>query len=120
LRVVQAQRLVRRLCPNCKQQYAPTPEMIQKYGFKETDVLYTHVGCENCNGLGYKGRVGVYEVIFISPTLADMIQRREPLPALQAQARKEGAKLIFESGMEKVRQGHTSLEEIVTVSHGEE
>ncbi|NLO92320.1 MAG: Flp pilus assembly complex ATPase component TadA [Elusimicrobia bacterium] len=120
LRVVEAQRLVRRLCPNCKQQYAPTPEMIQKYGFKESDILYTHVGCEACNGLGYKGRVGIYEVVFISPTLADMIQRREPLPALQSQARKEGAKLLFESGLEKARQGHTSLEEVVTVSTGEE
>ena len=120
LRVVEAQRLVRRLCANCKQQYAPTPEMIQKYGFKETDTLYTHVGCENCNGLGFKGRVGIYEVVFISPTLSDMIQRREPLPALQSQARKEGAKLLFDSGIDKVRQGHTSLEEVVTVSSGEE
>jgi type IV pilus assembly protein PilB len=116
LRVVEAQRLVRRLCPNCKQSYAPTGEMIKKYGFAETDTLYTHVGCEQCNGLGYKGRVGLYEVIFISPTLSDMIQRREPLPALTAQAKREGFKFLFDVGIDKVREGATSLEEIVTVS----
>lgn len=116
LRVVEAQRLVRRLCPSCKQQYAPTPEMVQKYGFTEADTLFTHVGCEQCNGLGYKGRVGLYEVIFISPTLADMIQRREPLPALVAQAKREGATTLFDAGLEKVKKGVTSLAEVVTIT----
>ena len=116
LRVVEAQRLIRRLCPNCKQSYAPTPEMIKKYGFTETDVLYTHVGCEQCNGLGYKGRVGLYEVIFVTAALSDMIQRREPLPALTAQAKREGTHFLFDVGLDKVRAGQTSLEEVVTVA----
>jgi type IV pilus assembly protein PilB len=116
LRVVEAQRLIRRLCPNCKQSYAPTPDMIRKYGFSESDVLYTHVGCEQCNGLGYKGRVGIYEVIFISPAISDMIQRREPLPALVAQAKREGMHFLFDVGLDKVREGTTSLEEVVTVA----
>ncbi|MDD2773444.1 MAG: GspE/PulE family protein [Elusimicrobiales bacterium] len=116
LRVVEAQRLVRRLCNNCRQAYTPTMEMIKKYGFSETDTLYTHVGCEQCNGLGYKGRIGLYEVIFISAALADMIQRREPLPALTAQAKREGFKFLFDVGIDKVKEGATSLEEIVTVA----
>jgi len=116
LRLVEAQRLIRRLCPNCKQAYKPNPELIQKYGFSESDTLYTHVGCEQCNGLGYKGRVGLYEVIFISRALADMIQRHEPLPALIAQAKRDGAKMIFDAGIDKVREGATSLEEVITVA----
>ncbi|MFA5162039.1 MAG: GspE/PulE family protein [Elusimicrobiales bacterium] len=116
LRVVEAQRLVRKLCPNCKQSYPPPPDVIKKYGFAEGDVLYTHVGCEQCNGLGYRGRIGLYEVIFVTPALSDMIQRKEPLPALVAQAKREGTKFLFDVGLDKVREGSTSLEEVVTAA----
>ncbi|MFA6583238.1 MAG: GspE/PulE family protein [Elusimicrobiaceae bacterium] len=116
LRVVEAQRLIRKLCPNCRQSYSPTPDLIRKYGFSESDVLYTHVGCEQCNGLGYRGRVGIYEVVFITPEMANLIQQSAPLPDLQAMGKKQGAMFLFDSGIAKVKAGITSLEEVLTVA----
>ncbi|MDD4003782.1 MAG: GspE/PulE family protein [Elusimicrobiaceae bacterium] len=119
LRVVEAQRLIRRLCPNCKQSYSPTPELITKYGFSEADTLYTHVGCEQCNGLGYKGRVGLYEVIYITPEIGTLIQTGAALPELQAAAKKQGNRFLFDVGLDKVREGVTSLEEVLTLAAAE-
>jgi type IV pilus assembly protein PilB len=116
LRVVEAQRLLRRLCPRCKEPYDPTPEMVREYGMIEGKPIYRAKGCPECRGVGYKGRVGIFEIIRITPKLRDAIQVKTPLPEMKKMASEEKMWLLKDSGMEKVRDGLTSLEEVVTVT----
>jgi type IV pilus assembly protein PilB len=121
MRMVEAQRLVRRLCTSCKEPDNPDPETREKYQIGPKDTPFRAVGCDECGGLGYRGRVGLFEVIQITPALRDMIQSKAPLSALQEQAEKEGMASLVTNGLGKVRQGITSLDEIVkTVMEGDD
>jgi type IV pilus assembly protein PilB len=120
LRVLEAQRLVRRLCIHCKEPYVCEPEVAKKYGIEPGSTLYKPVGCMRCRRLGYKGRVGVFEVVRITPTLIRMIQTAKPLAELRKAARDEGMQLLFDSAMVKVREGLTSLEAALSVAMADE
>ncbi len=120
LRVLEAQRLVRRLCNECKEPYECDPETAGRYDLETGRKLYRPKGCDYCRGVGYKGRVGVFEVVRITSQMANLIQSRTPLPELRNAARQQGMKLLLDSGLDKVRDGLTSLEEILTVAMGEE
>ncbi len=120
LRVLEAQRLVRRLCPECKQPYQCDAETAQTYGLEAGQTLYRFKGCDECRGTGYRGRIGVFEVVRITAQMAQLIQSRAPLPELRAAARQQGMKLLIDSGMDKVREGLTSLEEVLTVATSDE
>ena len=113
LRLVEAQRLIRRLCPECKEPYQPDVQIQEKYAMSPDGVLFRAKGCEACRGVGYKGRVGIFEVIRVTTALRDMIQSRVSLADIQAQAEREGMSSLVTNGLEKVRQGVTSLEEVV-------
>jgi type IV pilus assembly protein PilB len=121
LRVLEAQRLVRRLCKECKQPFECDAETAKSHGFEAGQTLYRPKpdGCEYCRGAGYRGRVGVFEVVRITARMANLIQTRTPLPELRAAAREEGMKLLLDSGKDKVRDGLTSLEEVLTVATSE-
>jgi type IV pilus assembly protein PilB len=80
------------------------------------ETLYRPKGCDECRGSGYRGRVGVFEVVRITARMANLIQTRAPLPEMRAAAREEGMKLLLDSGMDKVRSGMSSLEEVLTVA----
>jgi type IV pilus assembly protein PilB len=120
LRVLEAQRLIRRLCKECREPYDCDPDTALSHGLEPGQELYRPKGCELCRGSGYKGRVGVFEVVRITPRMAQLIQTRTPLPELRAAAREQGMKLLLDSGMDKVRAGVTSLEEVLTVATSEE
>ncbi len=120
LRVLEAQRLIRRLCKECKEPYECTPELAKQYGLESGSKLFRPKGCDHCRGTGYKGRIGVFEVVRITPHMASLIQSRTPLPDMRAAARQEGMKLLIDSGMDKVRDGMTSLEEVLTVASSED
>ncbi len=122
LRVLEAQRLIRRLCKECKQPFDCDAVTASSYGLEAGETLYRPKpdGCEYCRGTGYKGRIGVFEVVRITPRMANLIQTRTPLPELRLAAREEGMKLLLDSGMDKVRQGMTSLEEVLTVASSED
>ncbi len=113
MRMVEAQRLIRRLCNECKEPDTPDPETAEKYGIGPEDQLYHAVGCEVCNGAGYKGRVGIFEVIKITPVLRDLIQQKASLAELQEAAEKQGMASLMTNAIEKVKQGITSLDEAV-------
>ena len=113
LRLVEAQRLIRRLCTQCKRPYDPDAETRRKYKIGPEDTLFQAVGCDACNGVGYRGRVGVFEVITVTPRLRDMIQKRAALNELVAQAEAEGMASLMTNSLEKVRAGTTSLDEAV-------
>jgi type IV pilus assembly protein PilB len=114
-----AQRLGRRLCPACKRPVDIPKEALLKAGFKPADVgaftLYEPVGCESCNN-GYKGRVGIYQVMPVSEATGEIIMRGGNQLDIEAQARKEGILDLRESGLRKVRDGVTSLAEVEAVT----
>ena len=120
LRMVEAQRLVRRLCPKCKQQCEIDAETAKKLNMKVGEVVYRPKGCDACRGTGYKGRVGLYEVVPITPELGRLIQARTPLPELRAAAQKQGMALLRDAGIMKAHDGLTSLEEILTITLAED
>ncbi len=120
--LITAQRLARRLCGNCK---APAPEIPRQAlldaGFKEAELdgswkPYKPVGCSACNG-GYKGRVGIYQVMPISEEIQKIILRDGSALDIAAQAEREGVRSLRRSGLQKVMQGLTSLEEVVGVTN---
>lgn len=116
LRVLEAQRLIRRLCKNCRQPFECDAETAKRYGLEAGQAIYRPKGCDECRGSGYKGRVGVFEVVRITPRMASLIQSRTALPEMRAAAREEGMKLLLDSGLDKVRDGLSSLEEVLTVA----
>jgi type IV pilus assembly protein PilB len=120
LRVLEAQRLLRRLCPHCKEPYECDGELARRYGMEPGTTLYRPKGCLRCRRMGYKGRVGVFEVVRITQRLSRLIQENASLPTLRQAARDEGMKLLADCAMDKVRQGLTSLEAALSVTMAEE
>ncbi|MCD4726846.1 MAG: GspE/PulE family protein [Pirellulales bacterium] len=120
LRVLEAQRLIRRLCKECREAYDCDPETAKQYGLEAGQTLYRPTGCDHCRGVGYRGRVGVFEVVRITSRMSNLIQTKAPLPELRATAREEGMKLLLDSGLDKVRDGIASLEDVLTVATGDE
>jgi type II secretory ATPase GspE/PulE/Tfp pilus assembly ATPase PilB-like protein len=109
-----AQRLVRRVCPKCKELYEPDPanlprDLILDPGQK----LARGVGCPNCRGTGYRGRTGLYELMVMSDIIGEKIIDRAPTPQIIAAARATGLRLLREDGWIKVRAGHTTPDEVV-------
>lgn len=120
--LIVAQRLARRLCPNCKKPQTVPKEALLKAGFREADLkdlkIYSAnpVGCDNCTN-GYKGRVGIYQVMPISEGIASIIMREGTSLDIEQQAKKDGIPDLRESALNKVRDGLTSLEEVERVTN---
>lgn len=118
--LVIAQRLARRLCSNCKRQVDIPRQSLVEVGFTEEDLakgftLYEPVGCDMCKD-GYKGRVGIYEVMKCTPTIQRIIMEDGNSIVIADQARKEGFNDLRRSGLLKVMQGLTSLQEVLRVT----
>ena len=119
--LITAQRLARRLCPNCKQPADIPMENLLQAGFKEEDIdgswtPYKPVGCSMCNN-GYKGRVGVYQVMPISDDMQRLILADASAMDIALQSQKEGVRSLRQSALHKVRTGMTSLEEVIAVTN---
>ncbi|MDH4260587.1 MAG: type IV-A pilus assembly ATPase PilB [Gammaproteobacteria bacterium] len=116
-----AQRLARRLCPNCKGALTLPPEALLKEGFTEDQVqrgdfkIHKAVGCSQCTD-GYKGRVGLYEVLPVTEAIGRIILEGGSAPHIRDQARKDGVWDLRTAGLKKVMDGHTSLEEVNRVT----
>ncbi|MCE5253467.1 MAG: Flp pilus assembly complex ATPase component TadA [Actinomycetia bacterium] len=117
-----AQRLVRRLCEYCKESYPVTREMLERLDFPEKVVenwkditLYRAVGCARCNHTGYKGRMGIYEVMTVSEAIERLIVERKSADEIMRVAEAEGMITLRQDGLERVVQGLTSIEEISRV-----
>ena len=115
---IQAQRLVRKICPNCKVTQELSPVIAEEIGkfIPENAVFYTGKGCKECNDTGYVGREMICEVLNISETLSSLIAKGASKDALQEQALKEGFMPIFQNGIQKALDGITSIEEILRVA----
>jgi len=120
--LITAQRLARRLCSNCKRPVdIPKPALLRA-GFSERELdgswqPYTYGGCETCKNTGYKGRVGIYQVMPISEEINRIIMQNGNAIEIAQQARREGVKDLRQSGLLKVKQGVTSLEEVEAVTN---
>jgi type IV pilus assembly protein PilB len=119
--LISAQRLARRLC-NCKQPVDIPVEALLDAGYSADDLdgswhTFGPVGCERCNGSGYKGRVGIYQVMPITEEIAQIIMTNGNSIDIAEQAQREGIKDLRQSGLLKVRQGVTSLEEVLATTN---
>jgi type IV pilus assembly protein PilB len=119
--LITAQRLARRLCVKCKEPFDLPKETLLESGFKEEDIdgswkPYRPVGCSACNN-GYKGRVGIYQVMPISEEIQAIILRDGSAMDIAAQSEREGVKSLRASGLSKVKIGLTSLEEVLAVTN---
>lgn len=112
-----AQRLVRRVCFNCKEEMVPTTENLTELRMTPEEVkgkkFYRGAGCETCNNTGYKGRVGLFELMIMNDDLRDMIVRNASTDELRDAARSVGMVTLRDAGMDAVYAGTTSVEEII-------
>jgi type IV pilus assembly protein PilB len=118
LNAVLAQRLVRKICPKCKKTYR-VPESMREYikaaGIKAKQ-FYHGAGCEDCRGSGYLGRVGIYELLVIGEKFRDMINRDSSVNNMRRVFHESGRRCLFDDGLIKVKQGLTTIEEVLRVT----
>jgi len=110
--------LVRRICTNCREEFAPEPELLANLGLEvEEGVAFYHgAGCDRCRGRGYAGRAAVLEVLPVSDTIRRLIIKRVAANVIKQQAISEGMKTLRHAGIDKAREGITSLEEVWAVT----
>jgi type IV pilus assembly protein PilB len=117
LEAVVAQRLVRRICSNCKGPFEPASELLMELGLKEEDVagktLYFGQGCDYCNHTGYKGRLGIFEIMVVTDEIRDLIMRRASSNLIRQEAVKQGMRTLREGGVRAIYEGLTTIEEVV-------
>jgi type II secretory ATPase GspE/PulE/Tfp pilus assembly ATPase PilB-like protein len=124
-----AQRLVRTLCKDCKEEYHPTQEefaeLMEDYGLDAWDKLgirysadfklFRPKGCGRCGNTGYKGRMGIHELLVATDEIKRKIQRREPIEALRKQAMADGMTTLLQDGIQKVISGVTDFKQVRAV-----
>jgi general secretion pathway protein E len=118
---VAAQRLVRRLCDDCRAQERALPELVEQLGLERFGagsdaLLWRAVGCEQCNGTGYRGRTTVIETLVVDDEIRRLILRRPEAKELQRAALAAGMVSMYEDGMRKALGGDTTIEEVLRVT----
>lgn len=118
--LIEAQRLVRKLCPHCKQPYNPPADLLESIGLTEKTAkgitFYKPVGCPECNQTGYKGRLAVFEIMAMTPGIAKLTMERADTSLLRKQAIADGMTLLIEDGIRKIKEGVTTIEEVISVA----
>jgi type IV pilus assembly protein PilB len=112
-----AQRLVRKICLNCKTEYTPSLEQLMELDLRADDVagkkFYYGKGCNNCNNTGYRGRFGLYEIMLLDDDMRDMIIQHASTQVLRMEAKKRGMRTLRQGGLLAIYDGITSIEEVV-------
>lgn len=114
-----AQRLVRVICKDCKEKYAPTAEALKDIGYagdKASAFFYRGKGCDSCKNTGYQGRIGIYELLRVSEEIKKLIVKKASADEIKRKAVEEGMRTLRDDGMEKAKRGVTTLEEILRVT----
>ena len=124
LEAIIAQRLVRRVCAGCKENFMPSEEQLMELSLRPQDVANRTFargsGCEKCNKTGYKGRLALYEIMSMDDTLRELVMTQASTAVLKMEARKRGMRTLRESGMLSIYDGQTTIEEVVRETLGEE
>lgn len=124
LTAVLAQRLLRKVCPSCKTEYKPSRAGLQRLGMSQQEIarakFYRGGGCDQCRRTGYYGRTGVFELLEIDDQLRELIAQRAPIAEVHRAATEAGMVTMLQDGLEKAKQGITTVEEVVRVlaQHG--
>jgi type IV pilus assembly protein PilB len=118
LNLIIAQRLVRRICTQCRVEYEPEPAILAnlKMELPPGSKFYRGDGCVHCHGSGYIGRMPLFEMLEITPAIRRLIHQHAPVQDILEQARNEGMVSIFEMGMQRVLEGMTTLEQVIAVA----
>jgi type IV pilus assembly protein PilB len=126
LNLVVAQRLVRKICPRCKVAFTPPQEMIEQLGLPGADGVdgvdaadvkfHMGEGCVTCNGVGYSGRIGIFEMLNCTRDVKKMILKNAPTMDIQDQAEREGMKTLRQAGIELVLKGDTTIEQVLAAT----
>lgn len=117
-----AQRLVRRICPDCKQAYEPPPHELRELGIAEdlkTAKFYVGAGCAKCFETGYRGRTGIYELMTVTEEIRDMIYQRQSAGAIKKKALEQGMQTLRMDGARKVLDGTTAIAEVLRVTQAD-
>jgi len=121
---VQAQRLIRTICPHCKTEQSVNHDYLRKIGFPEDEIgtakFWHGAGCENCRGQGYQGRKGIYELLIVTEALRPLIMNRAPATTIAQLAIQNGMRTLRTDGWNKVKAGVTTIEEVLRVTQMEE
>ncbi|MBL6712078.1 MAG: type II/IV secretion system protein [Pirellulales bacterium] len=119
LTAVLAQRLVRVLCPKCREPYEPQPELLKALGIRaeKPPVFYREKGCKECFGVGFRGRTGIYELLEIGPEVRGLLVGQPSIESIRIAARKAGMKSLRIDGVRKVLAGVTTLDEVTRVTN---
>ncbi|NQT75971.1 MAG: type II secretion system ATPase GspE [Candidatus Omnitrophica bacterium] len=113
--LVGAQRLVRKLCPECKEAYEVPPKLVNDFKMKQ-ELLYKPKGCDYCSHTGYRGRVAIYEIILVNDRLRELISKAAGLGEIKKAVRELELKTLMDSGIKKVEEGITSIEEVLSTT----
>jgi general secretion pathway protein E len=120
---IMAQRLVRQICPHCKESYRPTPEMLREMGLAgsvpEGVEFYRGAGCSQCMDIGYRGRTGIYELMTVDEQVRDLLLQNKDSASIKSAAVKKGMKTLRDAGLALALAGETSIEEILRVTQEE-
>ncbi len=118
-----AQRLVRRVCPDCREEFMPEVETLRELGIDDTDLMglstYRGVGCPACIERGYRGRLGIFEMLVMTPHIQELALRGVDSNVLKREARQKGMRSLREDGARKVLEGMTTVEEVLRVTRDE-
>jgi len=118
--MIVAQRLIRRICQECRQPYTPSEEIAKKYGLYDKNgkiaTIYKPGACSRCMNSGYKGRIAIVECLEVTPVIKDMFFKHAGEHELEKQGRSEGMVTLRENGIRNVLLGITSLEEVLRVT----
>lgn len=121
---VLAQRLMRMVCKDCKEEYTPTKEALKDIGIKESDLtpsikFYIGKGCPKCMNTGYKGRIGIFELMLIDEKIHNLIIAKATREEIRRQAKSSGMVTLKDDGLEKVKEGLTTVEEVLRLTQEE-
>ncbi len=123
VRAIVAQRLVRKVCPKCKQPYEPSQSELDSLGIDQSQLseasVVKGIGCDNCKHLGYKGRAGIFEIFLIDDEVRHMVNEKATTVDLRKRAREMGMRTLREDGIRKVLSGMTTAEEVISVTMGD-
>ncbi len=124
LEAIVAQRLVRKICSSCKEEYSPDADELSLIGLKPEDAegkkFYRGKGCEICNGIGYKGRVGIFEILVVSDEVRTLIVNKASSGELKKKSHEKGMSMLREDGLKKIWMGITTIDEVARETQGVE
>ncbi len=124
IEAIVAQRLVRRICLKCKEQYTPTEVELMELEMRPEDVkgrtFFRGKGCDACNNSGFKGRMALFEIMVIDDDIREMIMKQASVNVLRAESRKRGMRSLRESGLNAIYEGQTTIDEVIRETLSEE